>query len=147
MGRRTSGRETLQENIPFFNFSFTKMWFSVSRQRFLMVLTCSWVSWCKNDTERSRNFFKKQILNPKHAKSCFFHKMFLFFFGANPDRAPTRSDWVSIEPGKIAHRPVGILWEFGHAPLAREKLQAASIPRRPPVQTASTRGAAKKSFN
>ena len=56
------------------------MLFSASRQRFLMVLTCSWVSWRKNDTERSRNLFKKQILNPQHGKFWFVSCNFPIFF-------------------------------------------------------------------
>ena len=57
-----------KENI-FFEMHFQKkIWFLASRQRFSMVLTCSWVSWPKDDAERFRNYFKKSILNPKHAK-------------------------------------------------------------------------------
>ena len=58
-----------KENIPFFKCMFMKnMLFSASRQRFLMVLPCSWVSWPKNDAERFRNYFKNAALDPKHAK-------------------------------------------------------------------------------
>ena len=39
-----------------------------SRQCFLMVLTCSWVSWPKNDAERIWNHLKKPVLDPKCAK-------------------------------------------------------------------------------
>ena len=49
-------------------YFYVKMLFWASRQHFLMVLTCSWVSWPKNDAERSRNYFKKSVLDPKHVK-------------------------------------------------------------------------------
>ena len=52
----------------FFNAFYEKMLFLASRQHVLMVLTCLWVSWLKNYAERSRNYFKNLILNPKHAK-------------------------------------------------------------------------------
>jgi len=68
MGRRTSGRETSQENIFFLNAFLRKLTFLASRQRFRMVLTCSWVSCSKNDTERLWNHLKKQVLEPKRMK-------------------------------------------------------------------------------
>ena len=43
---------------------YERMLFLTSRQRFLMVLRCSWVSWPKNDTERLWNHLKKQVLEP-----------------------------------------------------------------------------------
>ena len=95
MGRRTPGRETSQENIPIFNCIFTKNNILGLQTSFFMVLTCSWVSWLKNDAERSRNFFKKQILNPKHVRfnqnSDFCMQFPYSFLGPNPDRAPTQS--------------------------------------------------------
>ena len=45
-----------------------KMLVFASRHCFWIVLTCSWVSWPKNDAERSRNYFNKSALDPKHAK-------------------------------------------------------------------------------
>ena len=80
-------------NLPgkhnFFKCMFTKMWFFCLQTTFFMVLSCSWVSWHKNDTERSRNFFKKQILNPKHAESWFLHTNFYSFRNAQ-DQSPRR---------------------------------------------------------
>ena len=53
----------------FFKCIFMKqMSFFVYRQRFFMVLTCSWIFWPKNDTERIWNYLKKQVLDPKHVK-------------------------------------------------------------------------------
>ena len=70
----------------FFESIFMKIHLFASRQWFFMVLACSWVSWPKNNVERSRNFFEKQILNPKHAKLWFLRAISLFFF-----EAPTRT--------------------------------------------------------
>ena len=42
--------------------------FLASRLCFFMILTCSWVSWPKNDTERIWNHLKKPVLDPKHVK-------------------------------------------------------------------------------
>ena len=72
-------RETLRENIPFEMQLCEKMSFLPSRQRFLMVLTCSWVSWPKDDAERSRNFVKKSVLNPKRAK-LIKNIFFMYFY-------------------------------------------------------------------
>ena len=53
---------------PFLNTCFyEQMLLFASRQRFLMVLTCSWVFWPKNDTERSWSHLKKQVLEQKRA--------------------------------------------------------------------------------
>ena len=54
---------------PFFNtFVHAKSFvFLASRQRFLIVLTCSSIFWPKNDAERSRNYLKKQVLEPNCA--------------------------------------------------------------------------------
>ena len=60
--------ENTRKTYFFLNAFLWKNDILVSRQRFLMVLTCSWVSWPKNDAERSRNYFKKSVLDPKHAK-------------------------------------------------------------------------------
>ena len=49
-------RETLQENIPFFNEILWKMWFLASRQHVLVVLMWSWVFWRNKDTERIWNY-------------------------------------------------------------------------------------------
>ena len=68
MGHRTPGRETSQESIPFSNTFLRKCHFLHPDIFFLMVLMCSWVSWPKNDAERSRNYFKKSVLDPKHVK-------------------------------------------------------------------------------
>ena len=58
-----------KENMSFSKCIFTKAWHSWFPDIvFLMVLTCSWVSWPKNDAERFRNYFKKSVLDPKHAK-------------------------------------------------------------------------------
>ena len=54
--------------LPFSNAFLRKITFSTSRQRFLIVLTCSWVFWSKNDIERMWNYLKKRVLDPKHAK-------------------------------------------------------------------------------
>ena len=80
MGRRSPRRETSQENILTFKYILTQIFISgleciwtksfilASRQRFLIVLTCSWVFWPKNNTERIWNYLKKLVLDPKHAK-------------------------------------------------------------------------------
>ena len=47
---------------------YEKISFWASRQSFLMVLTCSWVFWSKNDTERICNYLKKPVLDPKGVK-------------------------------------------------------------------------------
>ena len=65
-------KEVLQGNPPGKHTPFKmhfceKMSFLASRRRFLMVLTCSWVSWPKNDTEWLWNHLKKQVLEPKRA--------------------------------------------------------------------------------
>ena len=56
-----------KENIFLMHF-YEKMLCVASRQWFLMVLTCSWVSWPKNDAERFGNYFKKSVLDPEHSK-------------------------------------------------------------------------------
>ena len=88
MGRRTPGRETLRENIPFLNAFLRKILFLASRQRFLMVLTCSWVSWRKNDTERSRNFFKNLLI--QNMQNYVFCIQFSYSFSNAQDQSPRR---------------------------------------------------------
>ena len=52
----------------YFKYMFTKISFLASRHCFLIVLTCSWVFWPKNDIERIWNFLKKPVLDPKREK-------------------------------------------------------------------------------
>ena len=65
-GRKTLRRNTLRRDYTLFWYIFIKRSsFFAFRQRFLMVLTCSWVFWAKNDTERLWNYLRKQVLEPK----------------------------------------------------------------------------------
>ena len=79
------------EERPFLTHSYEKMLFWSSRQRFLIVLTCSWISSPKNDAERIWNYLKKLILDPKCAeleqKSSFWRLVSVSWGWGNPQAA------------------------------------------------------------
>ena len=85
-GRWRAGN--VQEKCVSFPHFYEKMSFLASRQCFLIVLTCSWVFWPKNDTERIWNYLKKPVLDPKCAelnqKSSFWRLVSVSWGGGNP---------------------------------------------------------------
>ena len=65
-----------EKNACFFYTCLSEIVVFDSRQRFFMVLTCSWAFWLNYDTERLWNHIKKQVLEPQRAllrKSYLYH--------------------------------------------------------------------------
>ena len=80
--------------------------FLASRQRFLMVLTCSWVFWPKNDTEQIWHYLKKPVWDPKCAKldqkSDFGHVRTYYWLNKlrNMQRRIYGPIWSHVGPGR-----------------------------------------------
>ena len=68
MGRRTPGRGTLRENIPIFKYFFRKNFMFGLQTTFFDSFNVLVSFLAENDAERSRNYFNKSTLNPKHTK-------------------------------------------------------------------------------
>ena len=68
MGRRTPRRETLWENIPILKCIFTKNVIFGLQTTFFDGFNVIMSFLAENDAERSRNYFKKKVLDPKCAK-------------------------------------------------------------------------------
>ena len=83
MGRRTPGRETLRENIPFSNTFLRKNVIFGIQTAFFDGFNVLMSFLAENDTKRSRNVFKNPTLNPKHAKlnqNSYFCMQFPYSF-------------------------------------------------------------------
>ena len=95
-GPLKSGKSSGEKHFVVQTHVYQKQSFLTSRQRFLMVLPCSWVSWPKNDAECSKKIFKNQFRTQDMQNSDFCIQFPCSFFwaptgpGSNPDWAPTR---------------------------------------------------------
>ena len=68
MGRRTPGRETLRENIPFLNAFLRKNVIFVLQTTFFDGFNVLMSFLAENDAERFRNYLKQLVWDPKCAK-------------------------------------------------------------------------------
>ena len=97
MGRCSPARETSQENKPFLNVFLRRNVSFGLQTTFFDGFNVLMSFLAENDAERSRSFFKKQFLNPKHVKLfqlSYFQTISMFFQTAVTKHRPNYVHFV-----------------------------------------------------